>query len=308
MSFFKIRKKYLIHILIIGLFIIYLSSANYIFNNIIVIEGESRKKNIKTSDAGSHITYNVEFMNEYIIKWKNIAHIRGWAFVNGQSANGNHVYLILESENKKYAYNTFTNTRPSVTKVYGVGNNLDLDNSGFYANIPIDAIKDDVYRINLYVKNNNGSYYTLGRDYLTKRNGMIYLGYVSKNNDFLQNHILECKANNIQAHLDSVKEKDDDMIEVFGWGYIEGVSADNNKTYVVFMSENKEKIYIFDTMLQTRKDVTEFFKNSGLNLDNSGFIANIQKNEIESGKYQIGIYIENGDKKALVYTDKTYEK
>lgn len=47
---------------------------------------------------------------------------------------------------------------------------------------------------------------------------------------------------------------------------------------------------------------------SGLNLDNSGFIARIPKDEIVGGVYEIGIYIEKDGVQALQYTDKSVTK
>ena len=47
---------------------------------------------------------------------------------------------------------------------------------------------------------------------------------------------------------------------------------------------------------------------SGLNLDNSGFIARVPKDEIVGGVYEIGIYIEKEGVQALQYTDKFVTK
>ena len=46
---------------------------------------------------------------------------------------------------------------------------------------------------------------------------------------------------------------------------------------------------------------------SGLNLDNSGFIARIAEENIEAGTYKPGIYITKGDIEALSYIDKVVE-
>ena len=42
---------------------------------------------------------------------------------------------------------------------------------------------------------------------------------------------------------------------------------------------------------------------SGLNVNNSGFIAKIPVDSIEEGIYKLGIYIKKGDIEALQYTD-----
>jgi len=94
-------------------------------------------------------------------------------------------------------------------------------------------------------------------------------------------------------------------IEIAGWAFIEGQSTEDSEIYVVLKYETAT--YIFDTILHKRPDVTAAYVESGLNLDNSGFIARIPKEEIEDGAYKIGIYIKKGDMEALQYTDKVVE-
>ena len=60
-------------------------------------------------------------------------------------------------------------------------------------------------------------------------------------------------------------------------------------------------VYIFDTLPEIRFDITGAYLDTGLNLDDSGFIAGVPKEEIEDGAYKIGIYIKKGDMEALQY-------
>ena len=46
---------------------------------------------------------------------------------------------------------------------------------------------------------------------------------------------------------------------------------------------------------------------SGLNLDNSGFIARIRVDTVEVVTYDLGIYIKKGDIEALQYMDAKLE-
>lgn len=67
-------------------------------------------------------------------------------------------------------------------------------------------------------------------------------------------------------------------MQIAGWAFIEGQSAEDSQIYVVLKSE--VATYIFDTILQKRPDVTAAYVESGLNLDNSGFIVRIPKEGI----------------------------
>jgi len=91
------------------------------------------------------------------------------------------------------------------------------------------------------------------------------------------------------------------LIKVVGWAYINGLSSENSKIYLALESDKKS--YVFDTSTQKRPDVTAYFKS--LNYDDSGFSALVLKDDLETGKYKVGVYItKNNDMKALKFTDK----
>jgi len=73
------------------------------------------------------------------------------------------------------------------------------------------------------------------------------------------------------------------------------------------MLKSDSRTYVSDTILQKRPDVTAHFEELGLNLDNSGFLARIPKEGIESGTYELGIYVKKGNIEALSYTQKLVE-
>ena len=100
-------------------------------------------------------------------------------------------------------------------------------------------------------------------------------------------------------------ENEKELMEIAVWAFIEGQSAEDSKIYVVLKSETAT--YIFDTILQERPDVTAFYVESGLNLDNSGFIARIHRDSVGEGTYTLGIYIKKGDIQALQYMDAKLE-
>jgi hypothetical protein len=117
----------------------------------------------------------------------------------------------------------------------------------------------------------------------------------------LQNISLPTESNIISYNIDRV-EVLPEVIVVSGWSYIEKKSAENSQIYLVLKSNTQT--YVFNTIPQKRVDVTYFFSKLNLNLDESGFMANIQRDIIGDGRYTLGIYIQKGDTKTLEYTDK----
>ena len=95
-------------------------------------------------------------------------------------------------------------------------------------------------------------------------------------------------------------------VEIRGWAFIDGQDVENSETYMVLKSANRA--YSFDTHVVSRPDVTTHFKELGLNLDYSGFMALIPARKIANGTYALGIYIRKGDIEALIYTNSTIIK
>ena len=95
-------------------------------------------------------------------------------------------------------------------------------------------------------------------------------------------------------------------LEIYGWAFIEGHDSVNSNIYIVLKST--DRTYVFTTEIVVRENVTEQFKELGLNLDYSGFTALIPTRKITNGKYSVGIYITKGAIKALIYTNKAIIK
>jgi hypothetical protein len=112
-------------------------------------------------------------------------------------------------------------------------------------------------------------------------------------------------TDNIQYSVDHF-DNASRILEVHGWAFIEGHDSVNSQIYIVLKST--DTTYVFTTETVTREDITEQFKESGLNLDYSGFSALIPTREIATGEYSLGIYIKKDNMEALTYTNKTVTK
>jgi hypothetical protein len=112
-------------------------------------------------------------------------------------------------------------------------------------------------------------------------------------------------TDNIQYYVDHF-ESAAQILEIYGWAFIEGHDSVNSEIYIVLKST--DRTYVFTTETVIRENVTEQFKELGLNLDNSGFSALIPTWEIASGEYSVGIYIKKDDIEALIYTNRAIIK
>ncbi|MFH0941793.1 MAG: discoidin domain-containing protein [Chloroflexota bacterium] len=92
-------------------------------------------------------------------------------------------------------------------------------------------------------------------------------------------------------------------MELEGWAFIRGLGSENSQIYVVLKSESRT--YVFDTITIPHKGAgfIDAFRETGLNLDDSGFWAIIPLGKVKSGQYLIGIYMKKGDTEALGYID-----
>lgn len=94
------------------------------------------------------------------------------------------------------------------------------------------------------------------------------------------------KNRNVKAHIDSVEERDGNMVMVTGWSVIKNVPSSDTKIYVEVTSVTGEKI-MFPAAMGERPDVASFLKNEMY--VNSGFKVLIYKGALihKMAKYRI---------------------
>lgn len=121
----------------------------------------------------------------------------------------------------------------------------------------------------------------------------------------LQKISLPAETNNIIYGLTRI-DNYSDVIQIEGWAFNKEESIKDSQTYLVLRSNTQT--YVFNTLTIKRTDVTRVFSNLNLNLDYSGFIASIPCDMIINDHgYTVGIYIQKGENKALLFTDKVLQ-
>jgi len=78
--------------------------------------------------------------------------INGWAFIDGQSSRGQETYVVLQSNNSRFIYDTSVDYRSDVSTHFGRN---DLDDAGFIATIRKSDIGKGIFRVGLYIKGND---------------------------------------------------------------------------------------------------------------------------------------------------------
>jgi hypothetical protein len=107
-----------------------------------------------------------------------------------------------------------------------------------------------------------------------------------------------CKIN---SYIDTIILTDNNL-SLWGWGFLEGMNSDSLKTYILL--KKNDTISVFSVNVTIRKDVTDYFNSTGLNLDSTGFNVKIPAEKIEKGHYNLGLYIVRGNQLGMMYSDK----
>jgi len=80
-----------------------------------------------------------------------------------------------------------------------------------------------------------------------------------------------------------------------GWAFLKDYDTKKSKVYLVLYS--KDKHYIIDSKQKLRVDVADVYKSEKYRF--SGFSLSLEKDKIDTGKYQMGILIKNGTRTSM---------
>ena len=239
-------------------------SSEYEFSDVV---------DIIINDTINNIEYHIDKLEESSVG----VNIIGWAFIKDTNAVKNEIYLVLRYKNKRYIFNTKPIKRTDVTKAFKL---YDLDNSGFSAFIPFYKIQPGSYQIEIFINKNDSLYALVSTD------SYVHLPFITE-------------TNNIKYSLEDFEEFEGGY-NVRGWAFIVGKNSENS--IIKLCIKSSTALYYFETNLEKRPDVTKS-ANGLFNLDGSGFQTFINKEDIEPGKNEVGIYIIKDDTiEALQFT------
>lgn len=144
-----------IHVIIFSCFILYLVSANFLFDQLIPVNGESRLHTVDLPQESKNIRYSIDSINLNKLEWKEIYTFFGWAIIEGQNTENTTIFLVFTNESTQYIFTTQPVLRYDVTAFLSdiFENKTNLDNSGFEANVPKGLIDDKRYQIGILIEN-----------------------------------------------------------------------------------------------------------------------------------------------------------
>jgi hypothetical protein len=248
----------------------------------------SKKLKIDIINKPTFVENQVKYFVEQLNDSENLQ-IKGWAFLEKSKNNLNDsIYIVLSNDNYTYLYKARLEERTDITQTYKGEN---LDNSGFKATIFKNNIEKGIYDLGIGIKDKNANFI------FEKVNPLTQIKIKISNKIEVINKLPEFEYKS-KGNIDLIEVKSN-KVKVRGWSIIP--KRKSNSKIKVILNNNKVN-YLIDTDFQERKDITQSF-NDGYNYDNSGFVFDINKNEIEKGNYRILIMIE-GNESSLFDSEK----
>jgi hypothetical protein len=147
-------------------------SANLFFNDILTVNGESKRIYLSEIPAEGRVSCAIDVTENKTIEWKEMLHIRGWAFSRDVADRNFSIALTLQEQNETpIIFQPTRMIRPDLnTGIKDVGFNL--DRSGFDAFIPKDLLQGHRYRLGFIINNDTKSIYSPTKYIITDSNVM----------------------------------------------------------------------------------------------------------------------------------------
>lgn len=166
--------RYSAHVLVALALLIYLISANYIFCCLLKVDGEAQICSINIPEETGNIIYAIDIVEKHQFDWKEVITIRGWSFIEGEDACNSSTYIVIKTETERYIFDTRMETKPGITQHFE-DMQLNLDESGFYSNIPLERIPDGKHQIGIMISRNDAdsTSYILTNTYIIKKGKYI---------------------------------------------------------------------------------------------------------------------------------------
>jgi hypothetical protein len=301
------KNKKIIYYSVCTLFVLLLLFSNKIIASVInnnVEKSDIDIENLKKNEV-YYSTDEIVIKNDLFDSF----YIRGWAFCETTFDNSNkEIWVLLANDKDKYAHKVNINKRNDVFDVFKRKSGIKDANVGILNTISTVDVKNGVYKIYLYCKENAENYGLVDINQMIKKDGRgisIYNWHSTA-----QNGIESNKVGYAKCSIDSGFIDDNKYLQIKGWTFAEGQSTAEQTVFVRLNYENGKSV-TYNTQSYYRYDVGTAFKN--IIYDKSGFTAIIPKDELQDGNIQIDVLVKNGDsiylaEKKYVYVYNDFEE
>ncbi len=301
------KNKKIIYYSVCTLFVLLLLFSNKIIASVInnnVEKSDIDIENLKKNEV-YYSTDEIVIKNDLFDSF----YIRGWAFCETTFDNSNkEIWVLLANDKDKYAHKVNINKRNDVFDVFKRKSGIKDANVGILNTISTVDVKNGVYKIYLYCKENAENYGLVDINQMIKKDGRgisIYNWHSTA-----QNGIESNKVGYAKCSIDSGFIDDNKYLQIKGWTFVEGQRTAEQAVFVRLNYENGKSV-TYNTQSYYRYDVGTAFKN--IIYDKSGFTAIIPKDELQDGNIQIDVLVKNGDsiylaEKKYVYVYNDFEE
>ena len=171
----KFGKNQIIYISATLLFIIYLFSADYIFNVLLKTEQEAKLSDISLPHETKGLSFHIDEARQVKLKWKDALFVRGWIFRGEVYEESRNVYLVLKSDDNTLIFDIEEDTisRRDVTDHFDM--DIDIHGHGFELTLITYFLKEDLYQIGFVIKDEVGKHYLNSNQELFKFNNIWHV-------------------------------------------------------------------------------------------------------------------------------------
>lgn len=134
-------------------------------------EGEAQLYKLPLPAETNGIRY---FIDSISIVGQKFLDMEGWAFIEDTHAENSTIYVILKSTNSTLIFGAEGIMRPDVTGHFKELN-LNLNNSGFLARIPMRILSAGRYTVGLYIRKNGMEKLQYTHKAILKSNGAVQI-------------------------------------------------------------------------------------------------------------------------------------
>jgi hypothetical protein len=292
----KSNKK-LITIIIAAVVVVVVAVIVFIFfNDIFKVQGEAKPVTMELPTESQILTTSLDYIKIDKISWKEALTIKGWVYKQNVKEKNRELFLVLISPDGNLIFDIEKDNlpRPDVNKYFNV--DASVTSPGFEVHVPSYRLKDGHYKVGFILTDESGKYYAVSAKELDIAGGEVTVSInkatIAKPKTSQVYITLQPPTTKVKCGFEKINIADN-TLTIGGWAFLDGTNTDGLKIYVVLKKGADQNIYA--TMGAIRKDVTNVYKKSGINVDASGFAVKIPVETLQKGHYQIGVYLEKGN-------------
>jgi len=201
-----------------------------------------------------------------------------WAFMVGENATRNQIYMVLQSDFNRYMVKTNPVKRHELINIYGPKY---LD-AGFKAKVSKMELEKGEYRVGLLIGERDS---LKGFKLTNKKIRIDYIGDLPVDQLIMDKISIPEKTEGLN-HTMNLEDDATSILVNNGWALVEGLNSKETQNFLVFQSEKTS--YVFGCKKKQRPELAKIF---GTEYINSGFTFKVKREKLLPGKYRIGILI-----------------